>query len=117
MECFQCRGAHYANDCKFKDTVCHSCSKKRHLAENCRSTKIKAKPGQGKVQQAQAAAHHINEKEEEAECAYNMFGMETDEEPPEPYYATLSVNGKVIQFEIDSGATASVISAETYRKR
>ena len=45
-----------------------------------------------------------------------MFGVETDEEPPEPYYATVTVEGQDIKFEIDSGATASVISEETYRR-
>ena len=45
-----------------------------------------------------------------------MFGVETDEEPPEPYYATVRVEGRDIKFEIDSGATASVISKETYRR-
>jgi hypothetical protein len=45
-----------------------------------------------------------------------MFGVETDEEPPEPYYATVTVEGQDIKFEIDSCATASVISEETYRR-
>lgn len=45
-----------------------------------------------------------------------MFGVEIDEEPPEPYYVTVIVRGQDIKFEIDSGATASVISEETYRR-
>ncbi|XP_042372461.1 uncharacterized protein K02A2.6-like [Plectropomus leopardus] len=112
VECFRCGGTHYANDCKFKDTVCHVCSKKGHLAKKCRSSKGKGKPGQGKSHQPQATTHHL---EEEGVCSYNMFGVETDEEPPEPYYATVNVKGRDITFEIDSGATASVISEETYR--
>ena len=113
VECFQCGGAHYANDCKFKDAVCHTCNKKGHLAKKCRGSKGRGKPGLGKMYQSQAATHHLDE---EAECSYNMFGVETDDEPPEPYYATVTVRGKDIKFEIDSGATASIISEDTYRR-
>ena len=115
VECFRCGGSHYANDCKFKEAVCHSCNKKGHLAKKCRSAKGRVKPGGGKTHY-KAPTHHLQEEDEEATCSYNMFGVETDEEPPEPYYATVSVNGQDVTFEIDSGATASVISEETYRE-
>ncbi len=29
VECYRCGGAHFANDCGFKDSVCHNCQKKR----------------------------------------------------------------------------------------
>ncbi len=50
-----------------------------------------------------------------------MFGVEAkeegaDEELPEPYYATVTVRGQDIKFEISSVATASVISEETYKQ-
>ena len=93
VECFRCGGAHYANDCKFKDTVCHACNKKGHLAKMCRSVKNKAKNEKGKARQAQAPTHHV---EEDAACAFNMFGVDTNEEPPMPYYATVTVEGKEI---------------------
>lgn len=44
-----------------------------------------------------------------------MFGVDTDEEPPEPHYATVNIRGQGIMFEIDSGASASVISDETLK--
>lgn len=34
VESFRCGGAHYANDCKFKETVCLACNKKRTLHKN-----------------------------------------------------------------------------------
>lgn len=69
---------------------------KRDTAKKCMSSKGKVKPGRGKAQSAQAATHPL----EEAIC--------------KPYYAT--VRGKDIIFETDSGASASVISEETYRR-
>ena len=57
FKCFRCGGAHYANDCKLKDAVCHACNKKGHLAKKCRISKGKGKPGLGKTHQAQATTH------------------------------------------------------------
>ncbi|XP_059808999.1 uncharacterized protein LOC132382615 [Hypanus sabinus] len=86
------------------------------VVKKCRSIKGEVKPGQGKAQQTQAATHHLGEADGEAAFAYNMFGVEMDEGPPEPYYATVTVGGKDIKSEIDSGATALVIGEETYRR-
>nr|XP_023665672.1 LOW QUALITY PROTEIN: uncharacterized protein K02A2.6-like [Paramormyrops kingsleyae] len=116
VECFRCGGAHYANVCKFKDSICHGCNKRGHLVKKCNSTGNKAKIERGKAQQAPADTHHVAEASEEAMCAFNMFGVEMDEDPPMPYYTTVAVNGRNIKFEIDSGATASVISEDTYKK-
>lgn len=115
VECFRCGGAHYANECKFKDAVCHGCKKKGHLEKKCRGVKNK-NTEKWKGKQNQAHTHHVEETSEEAMCSFDMFAMDTDEEPPMPYYATVTVHGKDVKFEIDSGATASVISEETYRR-
>lgn len=63
-------------------------------------------PGQGASHQSQASTHHLEGDIKEAECSYNMFVVETDEGPPEPFYATVNVRGLDITFEIDSGAAA-----------
>lgn len=78
--------------------------------------KNKAKNEKGKARQAQVPTHHVEEDEGDAACAFNMFVVDTNEEPPMPYYATVTVEGMDIKFEIDSGAMASVISEETYRR-
>lgn len=113
VECFRCGGANFANVCKFNDMVCHACNKKGHLAKKCRSSKGNEKSGHGKTR---AATHFLEETHDDAVCAYNMFGVETDEEPPDPYYATITVQGQNITFEIDYGATAPVISEQIYKQ-
>ena len=69
-----------------------------------------------KAQQNQAPTHYLEGDEGEAACAFNMFAVDTNEELSMPYYATVTIEGKDIMFEIDSGATASVISEETYKR-
>lgn len=88
--------------------------KKGLFTKICRNAKNKAKNDKWKAPQAQAPTHHVKEDEGEAACAFNMFAVDTDERPPMLYNATVTVKGKDIQFEVDSGATASVISEETY---
>jgi len=36
QECYQCGGPHNPNKCKYRESVCHNCSKKGHLAKKCR---------------------------------------------------------------------------------
>ncbi|XP_048105239.1 uncharacterized protein LOC125298505 isoform X2 [Alosa alosa] len=60
--------------------------------------------------QAQAHTHHVKEDDGEAACAFNVFAVDTDEGPPMPYYATVTVEGQDIKFEVE------VISEETYRR-
>src|SRR4029434_233166 len=94
VECFRCGGAHYANDCKFQEAVCHACNKKGHLAKKCRSVENKAKNEKWKAQQNQAPTHYLEGDEGDAACAFNMFAVDTNEEPSMPYYATVTVEGK-----------------------
>lgn len=56
VKCFRCGGAHFANACKFKDVVCHTCKKKGHLAKKWRSLKGKEKSGQGETSFSRWAA-------------------------------------------------------------
>ncbi len=112
VECYRCGGAHYANACKFKETVCHICGKKGHLAKKLRGTKSKLKNTKdgGKPH---AKTHHIGEAEQE-ETSYSMFNL--SETRSDPLYATVQVNGASLKMEIDTWASASIISEETYGK-
>ncbi|XP_039862929.1 uncharacterized protein LOC120718450 [Simochromis diagramma] len=52
---------------------------------------------------------------EEDECVFNMFNLVGFNKCcAEPIYATIQVNGKELQMEVDTGASASVISQATY---
>ncbi|XP_035806354.2 uncharacterized protein K02A2.6-like [Amphiprion ocellaris] len=113
VECYRCGGAHFANDCGFKDTVCHNCKKKGHIAKKCRG---RAKDKQKKEWKMKPKwdSHHLQSEAPEEECAFNMFNLK--EPRAEPICATLQVNGKELQMEVDTGASASVISQATYHR-
>ncbi len=98
LECYRCGGAHYANACKFKETVCHICGKKEHLAKKCRGSKSKLKNTKdgGKPY---AKTHHIGEAEQE-ETSYSMFNL--TETRSDPLYATIQDNGASLKMEMET---------------
>ena len=56
--CYHCGGRHLARDCKFKDSDCHACGKKGHIARACRSKK---KATQNKGSRADTATHNVED--------------------------------------------------------
>ncbi|CAI5657334.1 unnamed protein product [Oreochromis niloticus] len=114
LECYQCGGAHFAKDCVFKDSTCHNCKKKGRLAKKCRGTKEKSK--KDRKTKHKLNTHHLQSMApEEDDCVFNMFNLVGfDKCRAEPIYATIQVNGKELQMEVDTGASASVISQATY---
>lgn len=102
--------------CAFKDTVCHTCQKKGHIAKKCRGAKDKQKEVWRKTK-PRMNTHDLHEQKREEQCSFNMFNL-TDLSKPwaEPTYATLQVNGKELEMEVDTGASASVISQATYHR-
>ena len=40
-KCYRCDDqGHYANECRFKEAICHKCSKKEHIKKACKERKI-----------------------------------------------------------------------------
>ncbi|CAI5647636.1 unnamed protein product [Oreochromis niloticus] len=114
VECYWCGGAHFAKDCVFKESTCHNCKKKGHLAKKCRSTKEKPKK-EWKTKPKLNTYHLQSIAPEEDECVFNIFNLVGFNRcRAEPIYATIQVNGKELQMEVDTGASASVISQATY---
>ncbi|CAI5640403.1 unnamed protein product [Oreochromis niloticus] len=114
LECYRCGGAHFGKDCVFKDSTCHNCKKKGHLAKKCRGTKEKSKK-EWKTKHKLNTHHLQSMAPEEDECVFNMFNLVGFNKcHAEPIYATIQVNGKELQMEVDTGASASVISQATY---
>lgn len=53
--------------------------------------------------------HHLHEQEPKEQCSFNMFNLTDLSEPrAEPIYATLQVNRKKMEMEVDTGASASM---------
>ena len=106
--CYRCGAKHKATDCKFRDAECHFCKKKGHIAKVCRS--------KAKAQQNQTRTHQLNSGENSGDetVEYSLFHTQ-GQNSPAPILVTLEVNGANLTMELDTGATLSIISEETYR--
>ena len=105
-ECYRCKGNHMPHKCRFKKAQCYNCGEKGHIAGACPN-----KSQQGKV-------HNLDEHSEDSVSQtyeeYQIFYVELDR--PRPYKWTMSVEGKDLVMEVDSGASLSVISEKTFEQ-
>ena len=97
---------HKAFQCKFIKEKCNACGKIGHLKRMCKSRT------QGAVKTVEDTSTTVSEQ-------YQLYQLEDATMPKatdNPYVVTLTVEGKELQFEIDTGASLSLISEETYKE-
>ena len=85
------------------------CHKKGHKENKCRSNR---KPGRRNGRKS-GNTHHMDTTEEEEE-EYTMLQLTSKEK--EPYRVQLKLNGVHTSMEVDTGAAASIINEETYKR-
>ena len=103
-ECYRCGGRHEPAHCPFKQAECHHCKKKGHIARKCRK---KGQGGPGKM-------HLVDQKEvpQQDSGEYLIFHVTAGQTAP--LYATVAINGQPVAMEIDTGASVSIASRETF---
>ena len=107
QECYRCGGGqHDSTDCPFKQYECHFCHKKGHLAKVCRQKK--------KGHNSPDRAHHVTgEVESEEMEEYSMHHVTSGQ--ARPLHVTVTVNGSPLSMEVDTGASVSITSLETFK--
>ena len=119
LKCYRCGGNHLPGNCYFKDAKCYACGKVGHLSRVCQGKKKgrKTTPASEK-KSGNPQATHLLEGEEEAPTgdqgvgAYSLFTFCSKRTAP--YKVQLNVAGQVMEMEVDTGASLSVISEKMY---
>ncbi|XP_039284202.1 uncharacterized protein LOC120351341 [Nilaparvata lugens] len=130
VTCFCCgRVGHYAKECRLWGCTCRKCGKKNHIALVCRSS--------GKSNTSNITMKHNyvgdndNEIVEEIEDNFdgvfnlcNLGALLTNKTSSlintlkvDPITVPVTIGGKMIKFEVDSGACVSVISENDYHNK
>ena len=116
-QCYRCNDpSHLANKCRFKQSICNKCNTKGHLAKAYR----KSSTGRQNMKQEHAKQFGTEEKTSASES-------ESDDNESEVYdlkqvrgdnvfITSLCVNNKNIEFEIDTGASLTIISEELFNE-
>ncbi|XP_057298423.1 uncharacterized protein K02A2.6-like [Hydractinia symbiolongicarpus] len=118
-DCYRCGGTkHTAEACPFKDAECYYCHKKGHTVKKCRQKKRndeKSRPPRKPINQLESEheGNVYNETVEQSDM-FNLYKLEGSR--VEPLFVNVSIKGKTIKMEVDTGASMSVISEKTLRK-
>ena len=109
--CYRCGGPHAHSNCKFKDSKCYKCQKIGHISKVCRSTEMTRTQVKSRPEHHMHKAHML-EKDNVDEQTYVLYSMYSSSAP---YYKSLLINGVAIKFQIDTGASLSVMSFTTFK--
>ena len=117
--CYRCGGTnHHHSKCRFKDYECRHCKKRGHLARVCRSKSKPAQPGAkgGQKPRAHQLTDDASSHEDEEDVAYllHQASEQRSKRNSKPIVTTMEINGREVEMEVDTGATYSLISNDTY---
>ncbi|XP_046685843.1 uncharacterized protein LOC124371535 [Homalodisca vitripennis] len=125
-----CCGAvgHFSKQCKYYGCVCHKCGKTNHLKKVCRS-QARGKSGnnyshysnkgnfnKGKHHFVESVLDNNDDETDVVECIGNLFELAKVSSRVDPLKTKVTVENKVVSFEIDTGASVSVISESFYHE-
>jgi hypothetical protein len=122
--CYRCGGNHLANVCSFQKAVCRACGKVGHIAKVCRSRgpirQHRSKEPLAPEPQSRPQVNALGSQQShiptttppnQPDHTYNLF---TVPGKVPPYVIAVNVNGTDLVMEIDTGASLSVISEQTF---
>ena len=116
--CYRCGGTHPADRCRFKDSECHYCHKKGHIAKVCRA-KQRSRNTENTLQ-VTIEEQTVTTEPATVEDAYGIFALKnqskTNSKVP-PLNVAMLVSGANLVMEVDTGASTSIISETKYHNR
>lgn len=135
-ECYRCGGRHLAKDCRHRDTECNFCKKSGHLYKMCRSrlaqlnSEKSNKTGHRDYNKSKSQTYGKNKSQNTrthnvVEDVKNLFDTDNensliyhtaDRTNNDPIIVTVKVNDQNMNMEVDTGASISLISENTYNK-
>lgn len=100
--CSGCFRSHTRDKCKFRNATCNKCNKKGHISPVCMSTETKRNGGKKKNERSH---NDVDNVETIFNISCNMSKV----------YIDLQIFNKSVKFQMDSGASISIINLTTYK--
>ena len=133
--CKHCGRHHSDNTCKFRDAVCHTCGKMGHISPVCRSSSKKALTPTSQSFIKRQKKRYVNRGRSVGcvgarwlgvDCSSNCSPDSSSNEdlgtyvvqgalPQPPILIDMEVSGKQVTFELDTGATVSIMSENVFK--
>ncbi|XP_064469539.1 uncharacterized protein K02A2.6-like [Ornithodoros turicata] len=106
--------------CRHRNTVCHSCGKKGHLAKVCqrKANKKKEQVEDKKKSDKKKPVHAVEDpsEDEEATSVSQVFDLWNASDRSDPFRAHVVLDGVPLEMELDTGAGVSIIGENVLRK-
>ena len=122
--CERCLGAHHSSKCPFKQADCHACHRKGHIKRACRNIADKQPSKQANnsktgYQRNKNRIHQVVETDSETEdVTYDVYSiLSVSDNKSKDYKVMMKVEGKSVDFAVDTQAAVSVVSEELYNKK
>lgn len=103
--CSGCFISHNREECKFRNAICHKCAKKGHIAAVCMTK-------QNQRNQSVFRKKKQNNNIDVVETIYDVTGKVNIENSKSVIY--VEMQNKNIKFQMDSGASISIINFKTF---
>ena len=128
QKCHRCKGPHASHRCKFKLATCYKCGKQGHIAKACfaKSSSV-AKSSQSRQYRNQKQ-HYVNSHQDyltqpmnhstcenaqiDLQPDFNLFSVKSISHAP--INVQVNINGKSISFQLDTGASLTVITKKDF---
>ncbi|XP_015280720.1 PREDICTED: uncharacterized protein K02A2.6-like [Gekko japonicus] len=109
--CSGCGGKHQRDACWARDLECRACGRRGHIARVCRAAKKNpvSKPSERRRSPAREAYSQVTATRPSAPVV-NRTSC------PGKIVITVLLDGRPCSFEIDSGSSVTIVSAETWQK-
>ena len=106
--CFRCGGQHSPNVCRYRNYRCHTCGVLGHLRRKCR--RGSADEIAAHVDESDRAALTDDSFDEQDVCGIYSVGRPKCP----PITVEVLIFGVPVQFEVDTGAASTLMSADTF---
>ena len=114
IKCYRCgKPNHKALECCYKDLLCAKC---KHVAKVFRSTKHTGTPSHPRSQSLNLYKPKMLTSDTQVPVEYQLFSIQQEGtgSHTKPLTVLVTVNGKSVTMEIDTGSSVSIISDSVF---
>lgn len=109
--CHSCGGDHDRTSCKFRDAVCHNCSRKGHIAKACLSKTHKSVSNTNAVSTSTTKPCDFDN----GNSSYDLFVV-NETLARDPVCVDMNIQGMNMTFQVDTGAALTIVPLQLFEK-
>lgn len=114
-ECFRCDGDHLPSECPHKHAVCRFCGKKGHVEKACFTKKNKSRKSKQKSSSTHYTSLPVDASQRDSSSDLFTVNSLNKTAIGAKYTVRLFLNNRPLIMEVDSGASCSIVSEQTFK--